>query len=988
MADANIIIRIVDQTRGGIGGVVNQVDRLNTSTRTTSSSLETMQRRIVAIGTAIATSFVARNIIETTARFEDLRTSLNAVTGSAQAGGDAFAFIQDFATRTQFGVEDLTRTFIALRANGLTPTESLLTTFTDTAAISTDQLGVLEAMTRLFARAAGGAAINLEELDMVAERGPPVYRILEEQLGITRDGLTEFGKTAEGSQLILDALIEGLNQEFGGATQARLGNLSTAMSNFGIAVTNAMNIFGQGFAPELRRATVGMTDFITKNEELIRSLGELVGRGLNLVIENFDKVITAVGLFFGAFAISKIVDITRNIAGLASGILALNRTMLTNPIALAIAAISAAVLLLITHWDDLKGVAERAFRGIEIAGLTLNRWFIQFLDFVVNDVVNGFLDMGRRAGNVLSALAKAALDPLNAFEVFRAELAAGEEQIRQNQIVTVDFSGRIEELDRRIAEASATTDSNTGALGENEDQTNMLGDATDDLTRSTDDATDATDDHTDALENNTSVTFRAGVEADRLRQAQERATSAINSNIQALRNETTALDFNAQERMMAERLIRLQEEALSALRGETVRLSETQRTEIYRMVQNDEYRTSSLEGLTQENIALLESEVNAYIAAEERREEVRELERQRERALSDFTRDTERLNQSYYEATTSRAQQLTDSMNDYIRRAREQNRLNNADVQRAIQEYERQINDARRRDHEELMRDYESDLRDFRNEYSAIYDDIYGVLEDWTGKSRSELDRYNQYAKLLFGVDLLGSFNTFVDGSLMSIAGWNTQATGQIQGFGNNTNRIMGQTGQYIGNTVFGPNGVAQRGIGGFIGYALNAFGANGGGLLGAVMSLFGGLGSGLQGLFGNIFGFIGNGLRGFGGFLNNLFGGIANVGGNLVRGIIDFGGSIIGAFTDMFFADGGYIRPGSVGIVGETGPEIVRGPAMVTSAADTESMLMGGGGSMQVNFTINALDARGVDDLLIERKSLIADIMRDAVASSGRGLR
>ena len=325
-------------------------------------------------------------------------------------------------------------------------------------------------------------------------------------------------------------------------------------------------------------------------------------------------------------------------------------------------------------------------------------------------------------------------------------------------------------------------------------------------------------------------------------------------------------------------------------------------------------------------------------------------------------------------------------MNDYIRRAREQNRLNNADVQRAIQEYERQINEQRRRDHEDLMRDYENDLRDFRSEYSAIYRDIEGVIADFTGFSISELDRYNQYAKMIFGVDIMGTIDNFVTQGLMSIAGFNTQATNQMGNFATNAASYTNAAGQYIGNNVFGPNGVAAQGIGGFVGYALQMFGANGGGLLGAVMSLFGGLGSGLQGLFGNIFGWIGDALGGIGGFIGDIFGGIRNVGSGLINGIIDFGGSIIGAFTDMFFADGGYIKPGSMGIVGEAGPEIIRGPAMVTGTSDTAAMM--GSGNVNVTFTINAVDARGVDALLIERKQLIADIMRDSVASSGRGLR
>jgi hypothetical protein len=44
------------------------------------------------------------------------------------------------------------------------------------------------------------------------------------------------------------------------------------------------------------------------------------------------------------------------------------------------------------------------------------------------------------------------------------------------------------------------------------------------------------------------------------------------------------------------------------------------------------------------------------------------------------------------------------------------------------------------------------------------------------------------------------------------------------------------------------------------------------------------------------------------------------------------------------FFDHGGTIPAGGVGIVGERGPEIVRGPATVTSRTDTGQILAGGG--------------------------------------------
>ena len=263
--------------------------RVDVDTRGAQKALGGLKTALVAIGGALIT----REVIQITARFEDLQASLNSVTGSLRNGASAFQFVQDFATRTQFGVEDLTKTFIQLKAAGIEPTEKLLTTFADTAAVTTDQLGSLEAITALLSRTTGGG-LGLEELERLADRGIPVYRILQQEIGITRQEISKFGQTAEGAKLLVDSLLAGLDKEFGGATQDRLKNLSTVISNFKIAVTNLAFEFGTGLAPAIKDITTGITTFISENDELARTIGSTLGNALigvkNLVVEMLETM--------------------------------------------------------------------------------------------------------------------------------------------------------------------------------------------------------------------------------------------------------------------------------------------------------------------------------------------------------------------------------------------------------------------------------------------------------------------------------------------------------------------------------------------------------------------------------------------------------------------------------------------------------------------------------------------------------------------------
>lgn len=252
----------------------------------TKSSVLTLKNALIGIGAGL----VLKQIASISAEFEDLRDSLSSVTGSVDAGREAFDFIKDFATRTQFGVQELTRSFITLKASGIEPTEKLLRVFTDTAAVTTDQLGTLDALTRVFSRGVQGG-LGLEELNQIADRGVPVFRLLEEQLGITRLEISKFGQTTDGAKKILDALQTSLGQEFAGATEQKLDNLSTATSNFQIALANAADTFGEaGFSGALTNALNKLTEFIEFLDPAISKIGQLTGATIDLAVNAFDFV--------------------------------------------------------------------------------------------------------------------------------------------------------------------------------------------------------------------------------------------------------------------------------------------------------------------------------------------------------------------------------------------------------------------------------------------------------------------------------------------------------------------------------------------------------------------------------------------------------------------------------------------------------------------------------------------------------------------------
>ena len=283
MANLKINILAQDKTKGALRSVKGGLASIK-------NAVFSLKGAFITLGGAVA----LRGIANVGSNFEDLRDSLASVTGGVRKGAEAFDFISDFALRSQFSVEQLTTSFITLKASGIEPTEKLLRMFTDTSAVTTDQLGTLDAMTRVFSRGIQGG-LGLEELNQIADRGVPVFKILEEQLGITRLEIAKYGQTTDGALKILNALEKGFGEAFGGATQQKLDNLSTSSSNLGIAFRNQLDVIGQaGFSGALTTMNNTLAETLDLLEPVARTLGIGLGKvvdGLTLALDTLNKAI-------------------------------------------------------------------------------------------------------------------------------------------------------------------------------------------------------------------------------------------------------------------------------------------------------------------------------------------------------------------------------------------------------------------------------------------------------------------------------------------------------------------------------------------------------------------------------------------------------------------------------------------------------------------------------------------------------------------------
>lgn len=184
---------------------LDQLGRANTSAANKmSKSWQNFNRTLIGLGAGLTLNFAKDVLVQ----FEDIRHALGVVTGSAEEGAIAFEALSDIAQKTPFNVNQLSESFLKLRAAGLAPTTQQMTLFADIASSTTDKIGALKAMSDLYARTTSGG-LGLEDLNRLVDRGIPAFEIIAEKLGVTRLEISLLGKTTDGTNKIIGALENG-----------------------------------------------------------------------------------------------------------------------------------------------------------------------------------------------------------------------------------------------------------------------------------------------------------------------------------------------------------------------------------------------------------------------------------------------------------------------------------------------------------------------------------------------------------------------------------------------------------------------------------------------------------------------------------------------------------------------------------------------------------------------------------------------------------
>ena len=292
MADQQLKIRIdaIDNATKALADVKNQLKGLDKQTKEVSDSFFTFSNVLKTF----ITVEVLRGTFNILGAFQDMKVALNQVTGSVQQGGRAFDFLNKFSETSRFNIKDLSNAFILLYRSGINPSEELLKTFTDTASATRQPLETLNALILLFTKGTEGG-MGLLQFKRLENEGIPVFKLLREQFGLSKDQVEDYLKSINGTKYVLDLLRQSLGKTFGGTEASNAKNLSTTFDDVKNAGEKLIASLGDsGLNKVLAQTFILLKDIVdlVKNSDLVKFLG-LLGTGLGKISDTIGKGVDA-----------------------------------------------------------------------------------------------------------------------------------------------------------------------------------------------------------------------------------------------------------------------------------------------------------------------------------------------------------------------------------------------------------------------------------------------------------------------------------------------------------------------------------------------------------------------------------------------------------------------------------------------------------------------------------------------------------------------
>lgn len=317
------------------------------------NAIEISENMIAGVaGLSAALAGLGTVAVRSAAQMEQTEKAFTTLLKSADLAKDFLAELERFAAVTPFELPGLLNASKRLLAFGFSAQQVIpvLTAIGDSAAaLGMGEEGISR-LTTAIGQIQAKAKVSAEEMNQINETGIPAWQLLADTIGTTvPQAMDMASKGMIDGATGVQAILTGMNKQFGGMMAEQSQTLNGMMSNIqdsigqlstvvGKEITEAFNL--KGAAAEFQD-TLGEFTAIAKQSGIGEALRQMVPTEVGMAIGALAAVITST-------AVPAIVLLTAQAATAALAFVGI-----TGPIGIAIAAIGAGAYLIWDNWEAL-----------------------------------------------------------------------------------------------------------------------------------------------------------------------------------------------------------------------------------------------------------------------------------------------------------------------------------------------------------------------------------------------------------------------------------------------------------------------------------------------------------------------------------------------------------------------------------------------------------------------------------------------------------
>ena len=230
---------MVKKTKSSVETMQKDLAKINKSTKDMGDNWKDVSRIVQGIAVSKALYSTLNAIQDVSTAVWDFKSNLEYAQmvyknlfGDATLATEFLNVISDVAAVSPFNFTDIESATKRLKAYGI-ETQNLMYVTQGVLAAASGQgnSNAIEPISRALGEIYTKGVLKAEEVRQLAEAGIPVYKILQEQLGLTQEQLGNIGDQAIPASTAINALVDGINLRFNGILKDSAETLPGLVSN-------------------------------------------------------------------------------------------------------------------------------------------------------------------------------------------------------------------------------------------------------------------------------------------------------------------------------------------------------------------------------------------------------------------------------------------------------------------------------------------------------------------------------------------------------------------------------------------------------------------------------------------------------------------------------------------------------------------------------------------------------------------------------------